>query len=145
MVTQAALSHLFHVTLDWVDIGLWTECSGLGVEYDMMEWEEGGQNFFVHQLPGRMKFTEITLKRPIDKDSPKLRKYVASVIIGSAVRSTASIAVYDANLTKIQSWSFIDVVPKSWKGPTFSANDEQVAIEEFTFAHHGFDLMTGSL
>ncbi|WP_052668077.1 phage tail protein [Nitriliruptor alkaliphilus] len=140
-----ALSHLFHVRLDWVDVGLWAECSGLEVEYEMEEYVEGGQNLFVHKLPGRMTFKPIVLTRPIDKDSAKLRKYMASVIIGSAARSTASITVYDADLEAVMNWSFIDVVPKSWKGPTFNAGEEKVAIEEFAFEHHGFDLMTGSL
>lgn len=140
-----ALSHLFHVTLDWADIGLWTECSGLEVSYEVEDYVEGGQNFFVHKLPGRMNFTPITLKRPLDKDSGKLRKYVASVIIGSAARSTASITVYDADLEAVMSWNFIDVVPKSWKGPTFNVAEEKVALEEFVFEHHGFDLMTGSV
>ncbi|MBW3578945.1 MAG: phage tail protein [Actinobacteria bacterium] len=140
-----ALTHLFHVTLDWVDIGLWTECSGPEVEYEMEDVVEGGQNFFVHKLPGRMTFKPITLKRPINEDSFKLRKYMASVIIGSAVRSTAAITVYDSELAPVMGWSFIDVIPRSWKGPSFNAGDEKVAIEEFVFEHHGFDLMTGSL
>jgi phage tail-like protein len=140
-----ALSHLFHVTLDWVDIGLWTECSGPEVEYEIEEYPEGGQNLFVHKLPGRMKFKPITLKRPIDEDSPKLRKYVASVIIGSAARSTAAITVYDADLKAVMTWNFIDVVPRSWKGPSFSTATEKVAIEEFVFEHHGFDLMSAAM
>lgn len=133
-----ALSYLFHVKLDWVDVGLWTECTGLAAKYDVEEYAEGGQNMFVHKFPGRVKFENIKLKRPVNKDSEKLAKYFASVLVGSVARSTASVSVYDANLEEVATWNFIDVVPVSWKGPDFNVENEKVAIEEFEFAHHGF-------
>lgn len=135
---MVALSHLFHVKLDMVDIGLWTEFTGLSAEYDVEEYEEGGNNWFSHKFPGRLKYGNITLKRPIDSDSGKLHGWFASLMGSSAVRSTASVTVHDAELNAIAGWNFIDIIPVKWSGPTFNAGDEQVAIEELEFAHHGF-------
>ena len=40
-----------------------TECPGLAAEYEVESWAELGQNEFVHQLPGRISFTPVTLTR----------------------------------------------------------------------------------
>ncbi len=37
--------------------------SGLSVEVEMESYKEGGENRFEHKLPGRTKYTDLTLKR----------------------------------------------------------------------------------
>jgi phage tail-like protein len=137
-----ALSHLFHAQIDMVDIGLWSEFSGLSATYDVEEYEEGGNNFFSHKFPGRLKYDNITLKRPLDKESDKLHGWFMSLMGASAVRTTASVTVYDADLKAVAAWNFIDVVPVKWTGPTFNAGQEGVAMEQVEFAHHGFTRWT---
>ncbi len=68
----------FKVTLDdHTDLGSWTKCEGLSVEYDVQEIKEGGQNDYVHRLPGRAKYQNIKLTRPIDKDTGKVAVWLA--------------------------------------------------------------------
>ena len=60
----------FKVTLDdHTELGAWTKCEGLSVEYDVQEIKEGGQNEYIHRLAGRAKYQNIKLTRPIDKDT----------------------------------------------------------------------------
>jgi phage tail-like protein len=132
-----AIASLFHVTIDATDVGLWTECSGLSATYEMEEIQEGGQNRFVHKLPGRLKFDNVKLKRPIDADSGKLARWFAGVY-QSSMRSTASITAYSGDLKEIASWSLIEVVPVRWTGPSFSVDGGKVGSEELELAHHGF-------
>ena len=74
------LSLCFKVTLDdHTDLGSWTKCDGLGVEYDVQEVKEGGNNDYVHRLPGRAKYQNLKLTRPIDKDTQKVADWLASV------------------------------------------------------------------
>jgi len=41
----------FKVTLDdHTELGAWTKCEGLSVEYDVQEIKEGGQNEYIHRL-----------------------------------------------------------------------------------------------
>ena len=40
-----------------------SEVSGLNAEVEVLSYEEGGKNGFVHKLPGRVKFPNVTLKR----------------------------------------------------------------------------------
>lgn len=137
-MADAATAYLFQVSIDGHDIGLWTECSGLSAQYQVEEYEEGGQNMFVHKLPGRLKFDNVKLKRAIDQQSGLVASWFASVHASSVVRTTASIAVLDPEGATIADWHLIDVVPVRWSGPSFKAGQSGLAEEELELAHHGF-------
>ncbi|MDX1620633.1 MAG: phage tail protein [Nitriliruptorales bacterium] len=131
-------AYLFQVEIDGHDIGLWTECSGLSAQYEIEEYEEGGQNMFVHKLLGRLKYENIRLKRSVDQQSGRVASWFSSVHLSSLVRTTASIAVLNTDLEKVADWHLIDVVPVKWTGPTFKAGQNGLAEEELELAHHGF-------
>ncbi len=132
-----AIASLFYVTVDAMDIGAWTECSGLAASYEVEEYVEGGQNSFVHKLPGRLKYDNIKLKRQLDADSAKVARWFSS-LQQSGSRSTASITAYDGDLEVVASWSLVDVIPVRWTGPSLSADGGKVGSEELELAHHGF-------
>src|SRR5437016_8239237 len=46
---------------------LFTEVSGLQVEMQVMDYEEGGVNNYIRRLPGRLKVGNVTLKRGLTK------------------------------------------------------------------------------
>ena len=132
------VAYLFEVQIDGHSIGLWTECTGLVAQYQIEEYEEGGQNMFVHKLPGRLKFENIKLKRALDGQSGKVASWFASVHHSSVVRTTASITLLDPELEKVADWHLMDVVPVRWSGPSLNAGQNAVAEEELELAHHGF-------
>ncbi len=127
----------YEVKVDGVDLGAFTECDGLAGEYEVLEYPEGGNNTFVHRLPGRMKHTNVTLKRPIDAESGKLAAWFSS-LRDAVSRKTASITVYDGNKKKIAGWSLVGVWPAKYSGPKLSSTDEGVAIETLELVHDGF-------
>src|SRR5215213_5420510 len=53
----------FYVAIDNEVVAYFQECTGLSTEVEIQEYAEGGNNEFVHKLPGRRKFSNITLKR----------------------------------------------------------------------------------
>jgi phage tail-like protein len=62
-------SHRFAVELKGVTEALFTECSGLQIELEVQEWQEGGLNNVVHRLPGRVKTApNLVLKRGLATD-----------------------------------------------------------------------------
>src|SRR5256885_5246824 len=70
-----AQSLRFRVKIDGDgDLGNWSKCDGLSVEYDVFEYKEGGENAFIHRIPGRAKYQNVKLTRPVNKDSKKDRK-----------------------------------------------------------------------
>jgi phage tail-like protein len=138
-MTDIAVSYLFHVTIDGHDIGMWTECSGLGAQYQIDEYAEGGQNLFSYKLPGRLKYDNVKLKRPIDEQSSRLAFWFTTVNTNAvAARSTAKITVFDPNLDEVASWQLADVLPVRWTGPSFNVTSNAMAMEELELAYHGF-------
>src|SRR3954451_6660118 len=104
-MTETALALRFKVIIDgFGSLGDWTKCDGIGVEYQVKEYEEGGQNGFVHRLPGRAKYQSIKLTRPIDRSSALVARWV-STVAGSFHRQTAEIRVLDAAGDTVASWS----------------------------------------
>ncbi len=135
---ERALGLRFQVVVDRVgSLGDWQKCEGLTVEYDIQEYKEGGQNAFVHRLPGRAKYQNVKLSRPIDSHSSDVAKWIARVQ-RERVRTTASITVLDAAGTEVTRWNLTDVFPAKWSGPTLDVTGNQVAVEVLEIAHNGF-------
>ena len=126
-----------HIDNDKYDLGAFTACEGLGVEIVIETREEGGLNGFVHQLPGRMKYTNVKLTRPVGTDTMKIAEWFRSM--GKVVsRTTAQIVAKNHDDKPVFTWSLLDVVPVRWTGPSLSVESPKVATETLELAHHGF-------
>ena len=136
-MTEHGLGMRFTVAIDGFDLGNWSKCEGLTVEYDIHEYKEGGQNGFVHRLPGRAKYQNIKLTRPIDDSSTIVAGWVAS-IQGVAARMTARVAVLDSAGELVTFWNLVDVYPVKWSGPSLDVTSSTVAMESLELAHNGF-------
>ncbi len=127
----------FSVKVDGVDLGSFTGCEGLAAEYDVTELEEGGENGYVHRLPGRLKYSPVKLTRPLDGSSAGLARWFSSYQ-QAVTRRTASISALDGTGAEIARWNLVDVYPARWTGPSFSADGASVAKETLELAHNGF-------
>lgn len=136
-MADPATSLRFEVRIDGVDVGSFTACQGLGAEYEVYEYEEGGQNGFVHRLPGRLKHSTVQLSRPVDESSGSLAAWFSG-LQQSVQRKTGSITAFDAAGNQIAQWNLVDLYPARWTGPAFSADGAGVAIETLELAHNGF-------
>jgi phage tail-like protein len=141
MAADTALALRFEVVLDGVqNLGVFSSCDGLGVEYEMLEYPEGGENSFVHKLPVRMKYGTIKLSRAIDANTAKVATWFSGMK-NTVTRSTAVIKVFDGNYgnnAPIAEWKLNGVYPVRWTGPSLTADGNQVAKETLELAHHGF-------
>jgi len=134
----------FIFAVDGVRVGAFTEVSGLQVEVDMSEdIKEGGQNEYVHRLPGRLKWSNLVLKRGTT-DNNLFDWFKASsgegfeANRGRLERTTAALAMVDGMGELVRTWVFYDAFPVKWTGPKFAATSSEVATEELEVAHHGF-------
>ena len=135
---EFALALRFHVTIDdQGSLGSWSKCDGLTVEYEVFEYQEGGQNDYVHRLPGRCKYQNIKLTRPLDKTSSDIASWVAGQR-KKVERSNAEIAVLDPAGEVVAKWNLNGVYPVRWTGPSLDASGNQIAIETLELAHNGF-------
>jgi phage tail-like protein len=137
-MSETALGLRFTVTIDGqTSLGDWTKCEGLTVEYDVHEYKEGGINGWVWRLPGRAKYQNIKLTRPVTKSTADVAKWLSTVKPAMS-RTTAKIAVMDAAGEEVASWSVSGVYPVRWTGPTLDVGQNQAATEVLELSHIGF-------
>lgn len=127
----------FRLKIDKDDFGFWSSFDGLSWDASVETREEGGVNDMVHQLPGRLKYGNVKLSRPINPDSAKLAAWFASLAT-KVTRSNAQIVAIDSKGDPICQWGLLECVPVKWTGPSFSVDQPKVATESIELAHHGF-------
>ena len=135
--SDPAVTVCFTVTIDHHDLGIFTQCEGLGCEVAIEQREEGGNNHFVHQLPGRIKYTNVKFTRPVDGDSTKVAQWFSSMA-NQFERGNAHVAAMTQDGQTVARWDLFDVVPVKWTGPQLSVESPKVATETLEIAHHGF-------
>jgi phage tail-like protein len=126
----------FYVTFDGIIEAVFTDASGLQIETEMLEHIEGGNNSFVHKLPGRTKISNITLKSGL-AHSHKLFDWYRDIMQGKIVRHNLTIEVLDNAGKPVCKWQFKGAFPIKWVGPQLSAGANAIAIETLEFAHEG--------
>jgi phage tail-like protein len=126
----------FYVQIDNKIQALFTEVSGLQVEVTVQDVEEGGNNEFVHRLPGRAKVGNITLKRGMTRSNEFLT-WLLDVARGQITRRNVTVVMYDVAKKVVVSWNFRSAYPVKWSGPSFKSTSNESAVETLELAHEG--------
>jgi phage tail-like protein len=129
-------SFRFLVEIKGIAVAQVSEVNGLQIETDTESYEEGGVNDFVYQLPKRIKYHNITLKRGIT-DLDDLWKWYYEVVSGKFQRKDGFIVLLDGTGKEKWRWNFIKAYPVKWIGPEFKADSNTVAFETIELAHQG--------
>jgi len=137
--TDPYLGARFFVEIDGVDQGGFTECTGLQAEVEVSDYQEGGNNGYIHKLVGRTKFTNVVLKRGVT-DSSDLWDWFQDVSRGQIERKDVSVVLYNSVQEEVRRWNLREAFPAKWVGPAFNATAPAVGIETLELAHHGFDV-----
>ncbi|MER7079895.1 conserved hypothetical phage tail region protein [Saccharopolyspora kobensis] len=133
-----ASSVFFRLTIAGDDLGRFHTCSGLGAQVEVEQFAEGGNNGFSWQLPTRITWTNITLTRPVTKDTAKISRWLAQTI-RRAERKNGEIVALKPDLTPIARWQVLGIVPISWQGPSFDPGSAEAAVETLEIAHEGLE------
>jgi phage tail-like protein len=129
----------FGVEVDHLNLGTFTSCEGLQAEYAFEEVNEGGNNQYIHRLPGRLKYQNVKLTRPLSAQSMKVPVWFASFEQGRKKRGQATITLRSGHSIVVCRWVLKEVHPVRWSGPTFSADTNGIGKETLEIAYHGFD------
>jgi len=129
----------FAVTIDKVEIGAFTALDGLSAQYEVRTYAAGGENGFVHKLPGRLTYGTVKLTRPVGWRTQELVAWFDAVARGEATGAgTASVTALDPQRRPVVTWEFRSVWPVSYTGPSFTTEGGKAALEVFEFAHEGW-------
>ena len=130
----------FQLELEGAVAGYFTECSGIGSEHEIVEHKvvDKQGHEIVRKLPGRMKWSDISLKRGITSDM-KIWDWRDLVVKGkiSEGRKNVTITMLDRQYAPIALWHFNNCWPSKVSGPSLNANNNDIAIEELTLVHEG--------
>jgi phage tail-like protein len=132
----------FKVTIDEIEAADFTEASGLTVQKEVLEYNEGGENTRHHKLVGATRFSNIVLRRGTS-DSAALFEWVKQTIDGVVKRKNGSIIAVTRAGDPIARWDFKNAWPCRYEGPQFRSGESEIAIELIELAHDGFEMKTG--
>lgn len=132
---------------DTIGDGGFQEVSGLDVEMDVKDYDEGGRNDGVVRRVGRAKYSPLVLKRGMVGPAggsavPDLWQWFQDVVAGvrPVRRYDGTVKVQDQQRRTMAVWEFDRALPVRLVGPQLNAKTGEVAIEELHLAHEGLRL-----
>lgn len=142
--TEPSLTSRFLFEVDGVEIGIFGSVRGLEVSSGTEDVIEGGQNGYVHRLPGRLQWPNIVFSRGLTQADALFDWMNKTAGEGFAsegnkvTRCSGAITVIGGDGSRLRSWALADVMPVRWKGPDFDIASESPLTEELEITHHGF-------
>ena len=136
------LGFRFRVELGSRFVAGFSEVSGLEIQMEPEEYEEGGLNSHTHRLPTRYSQPNVVLKRGLT-DSRKLWEWITSALNENIERKSGRIILLNSAGEQSRDWSFTGAYPVRWAGPELQADQGAVAIETLELAHDGFATVGG--
>lgn len=132
---------------DTLGDGGFQEVTGLEVEMDVSDYEEGGRNDAVIRRIGRAKFQPLVCKRgmfgPVEGDAEsELWQWFQDIVAGvrPVRRYDGTVLVHDQAGNTMAAWRFQRALPMKIVGPQLNAKTGEIAIEELHLAHEGLQL-----
>lgn len=134
----------FHFRVDVNDEGdgdadaRFQEVSGLSHELSLEELAEGGENRFVHKLPGRARYGNLVLRRGLAKGSA-LHRWCDDALGGLDIRPrTVTVKLLNEEHAPLVTWSFERAYPVKLSVGDLKAQDNALAIETLELAYSRF-------
>ena len=126
------------VSLDRTLAGGFSECSGIELETETHDYNEGGLNTHVLKFPTRTKQVNIVLKRGIV--DWELWDWYYKLTQGDVEFRNGLITLYDPSGSEVVAkWEFKQAFPSKWTGPQLNATQNNVAVETLELCHHGLN------
>ena len=136
------ISSFFSLEITGKMVGAFREVTNLGSENAVVEDKSRGPDgkYIIKKIPGTLKWNDITLKQGLtdNMDMWKWRKLVEEGKVNDA-RANGSIIMYDTAGKSIARWNLVNCWPSKLSGPAGKADGNEVAVQEMTLAHEGYE------
>ena len=126
----------FHLEIEGLLAGAFSEVSGLEVGIEVEEYREGGRNDTVHKLPGPVHYPNLVLRRGLTW-LEELWLWHQQVVAGRIERRNLTLFLLDTRLVPVVWWDVRAAYPVRWQGPDLRADTSAVAVESVELAHAG--------
>ncbi len=130
--TDPYRAYNFKLDIAGVAEGHFTECSGLGVKVEPIQYREAGNNQVVRHIPGPVDYAAVTLRYGVTS-SRELWDWLMAAVEGNVQRKNVSIILLDStNANEVMRWNLLDAWPSEWQGAALDAMSREIAIESLT-------------
>jgi len=136
----------FHFLVQFIDFQFGPEVmfqsvSGLEVNLQTEPYKEGGENRFVHTLPVRSNYSNLTLKRGLFVDS-KIIDWCMDTFNNMEVKPVNLVVslLNDLHLP-LMTWNVVHAYPIKWSVSTLDAERNELAIESIELKYQYFKLL----
>jgi phage tail-like protein len=134
----------FEVLIDGESVAGFSEVSGIAMELDTVQYQEGGVDQYVHQLPDQFAHANLVLQRGLTKDVT-FWEWIQDVMSGTVTRKNVTVKIQKNFMgPNTWGWQFLDAYPTVWRGPDLVGGQGQgVAIETIELAYRQFNKLSG--
>jgi phage tail-like protein len=126
----------FRVEILGLQVGGFTEVSGLEREVQVEDFREGGLNDYTHKLAVVTKYQNLTLKRGL-ADATELWQWHQDVVNGKIERRQVNVVLIDISGRDTWRWVVEKAYPVKWSGASFNASTNAILVESVEFVHNG--------
>ncbi|HEY7708546.1 MAG TPA: phage tail protein [Candidatus Entotheonella sp.] len=125
----------FKLEIQGVTEAHFTECSGLGVRVNTIQYREAGGGQVVRRLPGPVEYADVTLRYGLTQ-STELWEWMMSAVQGRVERKNISIVMLsDDGVTPALQWDLFEAWLSEWHGALLDAMGREAAIETMTLVY----------
>lgn len=126
----------FRVEILGLQVGGFTEVSGLEREVQIEDFREGGVNDYTHKLATMTKYQNLTLKRGL-ADATELWQWHQDVVNGTIERRQVNVVLIDISGQDTWRWVVEKAYPVKWSGASFNASTNAILVESVELVHNG--------
>lgn len=138
-VSDPLRSFRFHVEVQGIGNGHFTNVSGMGVQVEAIKYREGGANVTPRFVPGQVDYAEITLGYGLT-ESDEMWDWLMAAAAGEIDRREMSIVMREPDGTgEVLRWNLTRAWPTRWVGAPLDAMSAALAIESLTLVYEGIE------
>jgi phage tail-like protein len=132
----------FHFQVEWAGSKVgFTECSGLDVETEIIEYRDGASpEYSKRKMPGMQKFSNITLKRGVFATDNEFYNWWNTVSLNTIERRDLTISLLNEAHEPVVVWKIKNAWPTKIQSTDLKADGNEVAIETMELAHEGLSI-----
>lgn len=132
-------SYNFRLEIQGIESARFTECFGLGVKIQSIEYREGGIGQVVHHLPGPVRYGDVELHYGLTS-STQLWEWFMAAVAGNVARKNVSVVVLQSDgVQEAIRWNLENAWPCEWRGAALDALGQEVAIETLRLVYESLE------
>lgn len=132
----------YHFSVDWGGNRIdFLEINGLNAEIEAIHVRKGNSPEEMEvKIPGLLKYSEVSLKRTIEKGDNQLFEWMQTKKFEGIERRDIVIKLLNQNHEPIIIWKLRNCFPTKYIGPTLISNNSELAMETLVIVHEGMSI-----